>query len=353
MINFCTLFDSNYLTRGIALYESLKATCSEFHLYVVAFNDSCYQYLHKAPLEGLTPIMLKEFEDAELLRIKPTRSSAEYCWTCTPSIILYCLKNFDLPSCTYIDADMIFYHDPHLLFDEMGEKSIFITEHNYTREYDQSEQSGKYCVQFMIFKNNQDGLAALTWWRDRCIEWCYARVEDGKFGDQKYLDEWHTRFAGVQVSENPGAGVAPWNVQHFRVSEMGGKKMITHHSEQKSHPLIFYHFHGVKFYTDDKVSCCGPIYEIRQQVKEQLYFPYFKKLLSIEKQLVGNVEFNVNGAKVPAPGKTRILLDFFKDRLLLLKSGNISIQGLKFKNFKKNHFHFYKLNRKDGTIDRS
>ena len=354
MTNFCTLFDSNYLTRGLALYKSLQENCRDFHLYVIAFNKDCYDYLISAHFPRMTAISLPEFEDEELLKIKSTRSPAEYCWTCTPSIILYCIKRYNLTSCTYIDSDMIFYQDPAILFQEQADKSILITSHRYTPEYDQSKRSGKYCVQFMYFANDPKGLDALQWWRDRCIEWCYAKAEDGKFGDQKYLDDWPDRFAGTHVLQHPGAGLAPWNIQQYHISLENGKPMIINKVSKNKFPIIFYHFHGVKFYTDNIISCCGPIYEITQNVKKTLYYPYFENLLSQERKLNSlGVTFNPNGAKSKAPKKNQILLDFVKDRMLLLKSGNISPFGLKLTNFNKNHYHFYRPTTLHGTVDRS
>ena len=150
------------------MYESLCRESGSFHLYVVAFDDECYAYLTTAAFPHITPVTLKDFEDNRLLNIKTSRSVAEYCWTCTPSVILYCITKFNLQSCTYIDADMIFYNNPEILLDEMKDNSILISEHRYTRDYDQSKISGKYCVQFMCFKNNDDGINALTWWRERC-----------------------------------------------------------------------------------------------------------------------------------------------------------------------------------------
>jgi hypothetical protein len=247
---FCTLFDSNYLDRGLALHESLLEQAKDFHLFIIPFDDEAQRKLQALRLSNVTLIPLSDFENDDLLRVKPSRSRGEYCWTSTPCAIDYVLQRFNLHQCTYLDADLCFYGDPGILLDEMGEKSVLITEHRYTPEYDQSATSGIYCVQFLSIKNTAEGRLALSWWRDRCLEWCYARVEDGKFGDQKYLDDWTTRFNGVHVLQHPGGGVAPWNVQQYPVNrDAAGKWQVA-----GNHPLIFYHFHHVEFYPDDRVD---------------------------------------------------------------------------------------------------
>ena len=69
-LNFCTLFDSNFLPYGLALYESLLKHCKEFHLYIFAFDDNAYEFLSEKNLPKTTIISLKEFEDEKLLRVK-------------------------------------------------------------------------------------------------------------------------------------------------------------------------------------------------------------------------------------------------------------------------------------------
>jgi hypothetical protein len=341
MTNFCTLFDSNYLTRGIALYESLKKNCKSFHLYVVAFNDDCYHYLSSANFTHLTVISLAEFEDPELLKVKPTRTAAEYCWTCTPSIVLYCIRQFHLPSCTYLDADMIFYGDPMVLLAEARDKSVIITEHRYSREYIQPN-AGIYCVQFVFFKNDEKGLNALNWWRDRCIEWCYAYYEDGKFGDQKYLDDWPARFEGVHVLQHPGGGIAPWNVQQYEAADTAGK-LLCEKNAGNSFPVIFFHFHGLKFHTDAVVSLSNSLYELEDWVKKTFYFPYVIQLERLENELKKNgVRFNATGARSKAPGKGKVFRQFVWERLLLFRLGNISLFRLNLFKFRK-HYHFHSI----------
>jgi hypothetical protein len=323
------------------MYRSLEKNCDGFHLYVFAFDNNCYRFLKDNANEypNITAISLQEFEDPALLGVKRSRSAAEYCWTATPSTILYCLRQFQLEHCTYIDADIYFYSDPAVLLNEMGEKPVLISEHRYTKAYDQSDYSGIYCVQFICFKNNAAGLETLQWWRNRCIEWCYARLEDGKFGDQKYLDDWTTRFPQVHVLQHPGGGVAPWNVQQYLFN---GPQEFTEISSGKKYPLVFFHYHGLKFYMDNKVSLCGPLYDLLPSVGKTLYFPYLSQLLLTgenirKKGMIGNI----TGAVAVSPSAFGVFLQFLKGLAIQIKKGKVSPLRLKIYNFKR-HYHFYR-----------
>jgi len=281
MLNFCTLFDSFYLTRGLAMYQSLEKTCDNFHLFIFAFDDKSFDILNKLQLKNATIIPLIDFEDNKLLAVKPTRTKAEYCWTCTSSTILYVIEKYNVPSCTYLDADLYFFKNPKLLFDEMGDKSILITEHRYPPKFNRVDSSGIYCVQFITFVNDANGLEALKWWRDACIEWCYNRYEDGKFGDQKYLDDWTTRFKGVHVLQHLGGGLALWNIEQYSLIERKGD-LITFNNkvDDSKFEVIFFHFHHVRFFKNDILDLGW-----RQPAKTiilNLFVPYIEILNEVE-----------------------------------------------------------------------
>jgi len=291
--NFVTLFNASYLSRGLVLYQSLVDYCDDFHLYIICFDDVTLNYFKENKYKYITPISLTDFEDDELLSVKPTRSAAEYCWTCTPSTVLYCINTFHLIHCVYIDADMRFYSNPQVLFDEWGTNSIALTEHRYTTEYDQTILNGKYCVQFVGFKKDEEGLNALNYWRNACLDWCYARPENGKFGDQKYLDDWLTRFKKVHVIGHLGAGIAPWNMQQFTFSNKNHKIMGTEINTGKKFEAVFFHFHGLKFFKENIVSLTGSYYRMSKQVKSIFYFPYVSSLNKAFKLIEGQ-KYNIN-----------------------------------------------------------
>ena len=276
------------------MYESLVHTCEDFHLYVFAFDDTCLQALNSLTYPSMTVISLAEFEDDELLRVKPERSIAEYCWTCTSSTILYVLQRFHVDQCTYLDADLYFFSSPAVLFEEMGDSSILITEHRYTPKYDKAKASGTYCVQFISFKNDARGLKALRWWRDRCLEWCYARIEDGKFGDQLYLEDWTTRFEGVHVLQHLGGGIAAWNIQQYDIYLRDGQLWGKEHRTGKDFPAIFYHFHYVRLFRNGFIELGRR--ELSSAVLNLIYRPYLQVLKQLGDRLQNlSISFDPHG----------------------------------------------------------
>ncbi len=209
-------------------------------------DDVTAPILHRLGLEHLdvvTPSELAEL-DPGLVEVRPTRSAVEFMWTATPAI---CLASFArepaLTTITYLDADLTFFSDPGAVFDEIGASPVAITPHRYSPRWETAyaESSGIFNVQWLTFTRSPEGLEALRWWRDRCLEWCRIVPEDGKFGDQKYLDDWPVRFPLTHIVEHVGAGLAPWNIDSYDIWEdpVSGEVRVD------DVPLVFFHVHGL------------------------------------------------------------------------------------------------------------
>ncbi|HTL61926.1 MAG TPA: hypothetical protein VL261_09790 [Nitrospira sp.] len=277
-IHFCTLFDRNYLYKGLALYHSLLAHCQDFRIWILCMDEITWDLLDKLKLEKAHLIRICEFEDRELQQVKPTRTVAEYCWTCTPSLPLYVLRrNPSLDSIAYLDADLFFYSHPRPIYDEVDDGSIMIIEHRFPPHLKHFEINGIYNVEMLMFRNDAPARECLQWWRERCIEWCYYRLEDGKLGDQKYLDDWPTRFPGVHVLQHKGAGVALWNVMRYAVTKQENAVYID------EAPLIFYHFHQFTLLPDGKYDFGNRgEYVLSPEAIEFIYRPY---VAAIEREI--------------------------------------------------------------------
>lgn len=281
MYYFCTYFDQNYLPRGLALYRSLREHCSEFKLWVLCMDQTAYEILKKLNLPGMHPLSLKEFErsDELLLRAKQNRSRIEYYFTCTPSLPLYILNNCpEVDLITYLDADLFFFASPAPLFEELGDGSIAIIGHRFPPYLRDRERYGIYNVGWLSFRKDANALACLNWWRERCIEWCYDREEDGRFADQKYLDDWPDRFQNVSVLQHKGANLAPWNLKNYTIKVKNDTVLVD------NQPLIFFHFHRFKQIKKWIYDPCLSGYGVKpsRMIFQKIFLPYILKLTAID-----------------------------------------------------------------------
>ena len=280
MMNFCTYFDSYYMLKGLGLYTSLERVSDDFHLFVMAFDQECFDKLKSLNLKHMTVELLSTIETTELLAVKPTRSRGEYCWTCGPSAIYHFLTKYELDTITYLDSDLMFMTDPSVVFKEVGNSSVAITEQGIGDK--EARTYGKYCVQYMTFRNDKDGLGALTWWRDSCIEWCYQKLEATRYADQKYLDEFPKRWGNVHVIENLGVGIAPWNMHRYEYKDQS----FTYRG--KEYPFVFFHFHGVKVEIIDNILHVNSLHhELNKILIDKFYQPYSELLKEVLNKYYG------------------------------------------------------------------
>jgi len=262
MEHYVTLFDSLFLPQGLALHMSMERHAGNYALWILCVDDEAHEVLSRLELPNVRLLQLSKLETPELLAVKPGRSKGEYCWTLTPFAPRFVFEaDAGVLRVTYLDADLWFRKNPGPIFRELGAsgKGVLITDHAYAPEYDESVKYGQYCVQFMTFTRN--GEPVRKWWEDRCIEWCFARSEDGKFADQKYLDDWTERFAGqVHVLQNRELLLAPWNATRFPLGNS-----------------VAYHFHGLRLTDKDRVLLQG-VYRLPARVIEDVYKPYYKDI---------------------------------------------------------------------------
>lgn len=272
---FCTLFDSGYLLKGVAMLKSLARHCPEAHVHVLCMDQQTQTILGRLQLPYVTCIALSDVETEELLEAKKDRGVAEYCWTLSPSLPWYVLQNNPhIDGITYLDADLLFYSSLQPLFDEIGDSSIAIIEHRFSPRLQDREVNGRFCVEWVSFRRDEEGMACLSRWREQCIEWCYYRLEEGRMGDQKYLDEWPGRYPSCHILQHPGAGIAPWNYSQYRFGNDGAGNLTV-----DGHPLIFYHFHQFQLLEGCKFDRLSTFYTSECQEPTELYEVYERDLM--------------------------------------------------------------------------
>jgi len=240
---FCTYFDSNYLPRGLAMLESLERHCPAFLLWVLCFDDHCHATLVALRRPNLRPIRQADFEagDSALAAAKANRPRVQYFFTCTPSLPLFILRSHpEVDLLTYLDADLYFYSTIEPVFREMADQSVAIIEHRWPPGMEHMEVYGRFNVGLVAIRRDQRAIACLAWWRARCLESCDTDTTAGRYGDQKYLDEWPARFAGVVILHHKGANAGVWNLANYQVTRQDGQVILD------EDPLIFFHFHGLK-----------------------------------------------------------------------------------------------------------
>ena len=277
----CTYLDLQYLDKGIALFDSLREAPGDFHLRVVCFDDLSYRRRSRArrPAARGGP--------RRRARARRSRAARD--------------PHPALPGGVHVDRDAL--RDPllprprrarrdHLhrrgyaastprpspRSTRSGDGSVLITPASSSpQHYSRGlvRRTGLYVVQFMTFRSDEDGRAALEWWRERCIEWCFARYEDGQDGRPEVPRRLAARgseaFASSAIPACSGPGASS------RARSREGEDGVTVDGE----PLIFFHFMGLRRYADGTYRPAAGRFRITTEQRRWIYDPYVERLAEL------------------------------------------------------------------------
>jgi hypothetical protein len=276
--HYCTYFDRNFLAQGLAMVSSIRQHDAHGVIWVLCLDDFTAQLLGDMSAPYLRPIRLTTLEAADdaLHAIKVTRTLVEYYFTLSPCWPRYLLRSQPaIERITYVDADMYFFNRPIPIIDEMGSASVLVTEHRYPHHLRHHLRCGRFNVGLLSFRNDDAGRSCLDDWRERCLEWCHDRAEDGKYADQKYLDRWPAQLGErLHVVNRPGVNLAPWNWSRYHYTFQGEQVYVD------GAPLELFHFArfrpsvGTFWFQSGQLEYGVMPWQLRQRI----YGPYWQAM---------------------------------------------------------------------------
>jgi len=285
MRDYCTLFDRNYLSRGLALHSSLEREETGFRLFVLCLDEPTHKALSALALPRVELIAVESLAswDAELRSARSNRSATEFYFTCKPVLMQYVFAHFEsVERITYLDSDLYFFSDPSIVEREVADYAVALTPHRFASRLAYLKRAGEFNAGWIGVRATAEGRRFLEWWRARCLEWCRLVVEETRFGDQKYLDQVPRLFHNVASISNPGVNAAPWNIDGVQVGTPGNAVEID------GHPLVVFHFHGMKRVVfrlyDSGLYTYGARFS--EAIRKRIYHPYVQELSRCESRLL-------------------------------------------------------------------
>jgi hypothetical protein len=270
---YATLFDRNYLERGIVMVRSLLRYNEDAMVTVLCLDQFTLDVMREFSFDGRVALLPLEAVGSELLgRIAGDRSHREFCWT-LGSVLCSHVLHSGAPEVVYLDADICFFSSARSLLDESRSGDVAALRHRFPERLRGFEVNGLFNVQWVYFKGSATGIAAAERWAGQCVNRCTYDPDAGFVGDQKYLDEWpslYPTFVDLQIG---GAGVAPWNHESMEFERVGAQWQVG-----GDVPLVFYHFHGLTIEDNGKVTLSGSTYSEVRQLPKGLYAEYLDML---------------------------------------------------------------------------
>jgi len=197
----------------------------------------------------------------------------------------------------YMDADLHFFRPLESYLEDFEHANVIVSPHrHFAWNRKRLSKFGKFNVGLVAFRNNKDGLAALNYWADSCVAWCSDIPEDGKYADQKYLENFSKVASGVVEDDRKGVNVAPWNLGFSKLSlDENGSLAIN------GEPFYYFHASGIRRIKHAWVLGHLPYFSIStRSAKKLIYRPHLASLLKWEEDNLATQSSSSRSSPSPA-----------------------------------------------------
>jgi hypothetical protein len=266
MINFCTYFDKNYLSKFLTLINSLNKFNLTYTFFVVSLDDFVFDFFKKNYIPNIRVIHLNDIEKEykDLLLAKKNRDLIEYYFTLSPFLPKYFNEKFNIKQISYLDSDFYFFKSPkNAIEDNMNYSVVLIKQYS-------NPKYGLYNVGWIYFNfNHVETTQIVNIWSQQCLDLCTDFPKNGFYADQKYLDTWPQKLKHIKLQEPEYSCLSPWD----------SNKLI----EKNFENMLAYHFHGLEIKKDYFVSGFSKFNKQNSMnIIDNIYRPYLRNLIFIE-----------------------------------------------------------------------
>ena len=175
-MNYCTIFDKNYLLKAMTMGRSLeKNSNEEVNLYCLCLDDEAYSQISTITLDNVNihaysvTELERKFVGIRRARTLPVgeygNQHAAFCWAMTPWFINFLLRNV-LTKVMYVDSDIYFYKSPELISYDCIGYDVGLHTHRFSSFDIRKQNVGKYNVGVVFFRSSKMGLKISTQWKD-------------------------------------------------------------------------------------------------------------------------------------------------------------------------------------------
>lgn len=249
----CTVISKNYLSHARILAQSFQ----EHHpgsTFVVLLCDRIDGYFDPEN-EPFEMIDVSKLEIPCFQEMSFRYNVIELDTAVKPFFFRHLFARGDIGKLIFFDPDILITAPLTELSALLDRHAIILTPH-MTAPVDDGRlpseqtilQAGVHNLGFIAMRKSATTDAMLYWWGDRLNRYCFIKVEEGLFVDQKWMDLAPGYFGDVHLLRHPGYNVAFWNLHERMIGRENARWTVN--GEQ----LFFFHFSGYDPLAPHKVS---------------------------------------------------------------------------------------------------